>query len=85
MSISMHLISILFATLLLSVSAPPTVQQLPSIPLKTLTGEDVDLQSSYVPAEFNGTLSGHEEPGRLTLALALNGKIAGIAGYSGGF
>ena len=41
----MQLISILLTTFLLSVSGSSTVQQLPSIPLKTLSGADVDLGS----------------------------------------
>ena len=41
--------------------------------------KDVDLEGVFVPAEFNGTLDGHDGNGRLTLALALNGKIAGVS------
>ncbi|MCP4291951.1 MAG: sulfatase-like hydrolase/transferase [bacterium] len=33
----------------------------------------------FIPAEFNGTVSGIEDKKRITLALALNGKIAGIS------
>ncbi len=40
--------------------------------------EKVDLKGLFVPAEINGTLNGHNGNGRLDLALALNGKIAGV-------
>ncbi len=41
----MQLISILLTTFFLSIGGPGAVQQLPSIPMKTLSGEDVDLKS----------------------------------------
>ena len=41
----MQLISILLTTFLLSISGSSAIQKLPSIPLKTLSGEDVDLGS----------------------------------------
>ena len=41
----MQHISILLTTFFLSIGGATTVQQLPSIPMKTLSGEDVDLQS----------------------------------------
>ncbi len=40
--------------------------------------EDVDLSCVFVPAEFNGTINGHDAAGRLNLALALNGEIVGV-------
>lgn len=41
----MQLISILLTTFLLAIGGSTDVQQLPSIPVKTLDGSDVDLQS----------------------------------------
>jgi hypothetical protein len=46
--------------------------------IETVDLQDVDLEGRYLPAEINGTLDGHEGPGRLTLGLALNGKLAGF-------
>jgi len=41
----MQMICVLITTFLLSFSGSPAVQQLPSIPVKTLSGEDIDLAS----------------------------------------
>lgn len=41
--------------------------------------ENVDLNSNFIPAEFNGTLDGHKGSQPLTLALAVNGEIAGVS------
>jgi len=41
----MQFFSVLIVSFFLSVGTSPTIKQLPSIPLKTLSGEDVDLQS----------------------------------------
>jgi len=41
--------------------------------------ENVDLSGRFIPAEFNGTLNGHDSQELLTLALALNGNIVGMS------
>nr|MEE4268712.1 sulfatase-like hydrolase/transferase [Candidatus Krumholzibacteria bacterium] len=40
--------------------------------------EQVDLAGPFIPAEINGTLAGYSGGGRATLALALNGRLAGF-------
>ena len=41
--------------------------------------KNVDLSAHFIPAEINGIVQNHTGNGRLNLALALNGRIAGVS------